>query len=105
MIKRILLYLMLIPGMFSILLVAVSNRLALQMNSEAIELVTKYAVELQGLGGATGMMSSDMGLMFIMYQINKYSHLIITICVIYIMIIIYLLTISRRNKNEKRKKI
>lgn len=102
MIKKILLMLALIPGLIVILITSVANRLTSGIDSESIDILSGYLKDFKGTEGTSGLFDGDIGVVFILHKVSEYSHWIITISIIWIVIIIYVLGSQRRiNNNEE----
>lgn len=102
MIKKIILILALIPGLVVILITAVAKRLTRGLDSESIEAFTGYLTEFKGSGEVKNLLDSEAGFIFILHEINNYSHWIITGSIIWIIVILYIIGNQRRMKNGKQ---
>lgn len=92
--KRVLIVLGSLPGFLAILFTITSNKVVTTSGSESINKIIKYSSEL----GKT--IESDSSLLFIVMKVSEYSHIIITIGVIWIVICMFLWgkTIGDENK-------
>lgn len=95
MVKRILLFLSLIPGILIILIVAVAKRLTTGFDSESIEFMFSYVSVFESTAGGSGA-----SLIFLLHQLNEYSHWIITASIIWIVVVIYINIIINRRRNK-----
>lgn len=103
MIKKILLILATIPAILVMLITAVAARVANDFDTESIEFLVSYLSEFQGSNGMLELVSSEAGILFVLHQINGYSHWIMTACIIWIVVILFFLMNKRRIKGGKRK--
>lgn len=94
-----------IIGIFVITVVIVANQVTAGFDNASIDVLTGYVLELRGMEGIQEIIDSEVGLMFVMYKISDYSHWILTISIIWIVIFLYLIGNMRRSKGGKRKKV
>ena len=87
MIKKILLILAMIPAFIVMLITAVAKRLTSEFDSDSIGFLVGYLTEFQGASGLKELTDSDAGVLFFLHEISTYSHWIITVCVIWLIII------------------
>lgn len=103
MIKRIIFGLLAVPGLLVIILVAVSKRLLGDFNDNRnIDFVIDYMIESDGVSGLIGL-DFEIGMLLILHKANEYSHLLITLGVIWVIIFAFLMINSGRSKVDKSK--
>lgn len=102
--KKTLFTLAIILGLFVIIVVIVANNVTAGFNDSSIDTLTKYVLEFRGMEGLQEIIDSDVGLMFLMYKINDYSHWILTVSAVWITIFLYLIGNMRRTKSERNKR-
>lgn len=90
-----------IPAFIVMLITAVANRLTSEFDSNSIGSLVDYVTEFQGTSGLKELMDSEVGVMFILHEINNHSHWIMTACFIWLAIILFVLMSMRRNKIEE----
>lgn len=101
MIKKIFFSLLMLFGIFVAIVTSVAIRVTENFDSESIDLLSKYFSELSNSGGMTNFLTSEAGLLFILYKIKEFSHWIYTGCILWIVLTFYFL-IRKENKNEKK---
>lgn len=99
MIKKLFLYCLLLPGIFGIILTVVAIRLTEGFNSEGIDLAFDYASEFS----AVGLMDTQTVLIYYIYQLAQHSFIVITICSVWIVIVLYVIESIRRGKKKNEK--
>lgn len=103
MIRKILLYLSMIPSILILLIAAVSSRLTSGFDEENVNLILEYLSEAKQLKEVK-VGENDIDLLVILYQIDSHSHWIITGCIIWIVVAFYIImTIKGGNKGGNKK--
>lgn len=97
--KRAFYYLGLLIGLAALLMTTISISFTQTISTEGFQLILNYAAEF-GLDEV----NNDAGLIFVMIEISKHSHLIITVNLILIVIFVFLLVTDksgRKKRNER----
>lgn len=84
-------------SLLSIFITFIAMRLLTGLDIKIINNIVSYASYID-----IDIKNSEINLLLLLAQINKYSHLIITLSAICIAICIYIWMSSRRNKNEQK---
>lgn len=102
MIKKIIFGLLAIPGILLIIFVAVANRLTAGFdNGKEIDLIVDYMVKMDGVSSLTGL-DFEIGMLLVLHKTNEYSHLLITLGIIWTTIFVFLIVNNGRFKVEKK---
>ena len=99
MIKKLFLYCLLLPGVFGIILTVVAIRLTEGFDSDGINLAFGYAREFS----AGNFMDTQTMFIYYIYQLAQHSFIAITICSVWIVIVLYVIESIRRGKKKNEK--
>lgn len=92
-IKKIIAFMGVLIGALLIFFTAVINKVVTGIDIETINMALNYVPNIEAI-------DEEISLILTLIKINEYSHWIITLSIILIIICVFLWEASRRNKNE-----